>query len=100
MAGRPVRAVTMKKGTQPMAAAMTPVKPAANCPGRVISELNRRSEERRVGKECRYRWAPYHSKKKSRSDGEQVWSRWQQHRGRGTDRGTGRRTEYGASRRR
>src|SRR5690554_7937110 len=24
----------------------------------------RRSEERRVGKECRSRWAPYHSKKK------------------------------------
>src|SRR5580700_8330104 len=24
-----------------------------------------RSEERRVGKECRYRWAPYHSKKKT-----------------------------------
>src|SRR5947209_15209964 len=23
-----------------------------------------RSEERRVGKECRYRWAPYHEKKK------------------------------------
>src|SRR5574339_693482 len=25
----------------------------------------RRSEERRVGKECRSRWSPYHSKKKS-----------------------------------
>src|SRR6266508_62324 len=24
-----------------------------------------RSEERRVGKECRYRWSPYHSKKKT-----------------------------------
>src|SRR4029077_21295818 len=24
---------------------------------------SRRSEERRVGKECRSRWAPYHSKK-------------------------------------
>src|SRR6266511_3987960 len=24
-----------------------------------------RSEERRVGKECRYRWSPYHLKKKS-----------------------------------
>src|SRR5439155_11884615 len=23
-----------------------------------------RSEERRVGKECRYRWSPYHEKKK------------------------------------
>src|SRR5258708_40209491 len=28
------------------------------------SPLRRRSEERRVGKECRSRWSPYHSKKK------------------------------------
>src|SRR3712207_9083620 len=27
--------------------------------------LAQRSEERRVGKECRSRWSPYHSKKKS-----------------------------------
>ena len=25
-----------------------------------IPEMNRRSEERRVGKECRSRWSPYH----------------------------------------
>src|SRR5215208_1991018 len=34
---------------------------------RVLAErkvLRRRSEERRVGKECRSRWSPYHSKKK------------------------------------
>src|SRR5690348_18513284 len=30
-----------------------------------------RSEERRVGKECRSRWAPYHEKKKIRA--ELVW---------------------------
>src|SRR3712207_9553619 len=28
-----------------------------------------RSEERRVGKECRSRWSPYHSKKKSTTAG-------------------------------
>src|SRR5260370_34011400 len=28
-----------------------------------------RSEERRVGKECRSRWSPYHLKKKRRTDG-------------------------------
>src|SRR2546430_16201703 len=28
------------------------------------SDAARRSEERRVGKECRSRWSPYHSKKK------------------------------------
>src|SRR5216683_4509157 len=27
-----------------------------------------RSEERRVGKECRSRWSPYHSKKKKKSN--------------------------------
>src|SRR5438874_13767106 len=29
-----------------------------------------RSEERRVGKECRSRWSPYHEKKKSEGEGE------------------------------
>src|SRR5437660_12843186 len=28
-----------------------------------------RSEERRVGKECRYRWSTYHLKKKTHTDG-------------------------------
>src|SRR5205085_7997728 len=30
------------------------------------TRTTRRSEERRVGKECRSRWAPYHEKKKKR----------------------------------
>src|SRR6266404_6993697 len=30
------------------------------------SRFATRSEERRVGKECRYRWSPYHYKKKAR----------------------------------
>src|ERR1035437_10878480 len=29
-------------------------------------ESRRRSEERRVGKECRSRWSPYHEKKKKK----------------------------------
>ena len=39
---------------------------AAGCPVEAISEgaahyeINARSEERRVGKECRSRWSPYH----------------------------------------
>src|SRR5688572_33081219 len=38
---------------------------------RVVSGLakRRRSEERRVGKECRSRWAPYHEKKKHKNRG-------------------------------
>src|SRR6185295_18975901 len=38
--------------------------------GGVALELRQaleRSEERRVGKECRSRWSPYHSKKKTRT---------------------------------
>src|SRR5437899_12676359 len=31
--------------------------------GRPESQCPRRSEERRVGKECRSRWAPYHEEK-------------------------------------
>src|SRR5690242_21941247 len=33
-------------------------------PPRCIRATSRRSEERRVGKECRSRWSPYHQKKK------------------------------------
>src|SRR5205823_13070075 len=36
----------------------------------MASVQRKRSEERRVGKECRSRWWPYHSKKKKRSKGE------------------------------
>src|SRR5688572_31802347 len=32
--------------------------------GQARMTLNARSEERRVGKECRSRWSPYHEKKK------------------------------------
>ena len=28
--------------------------------GTKLEKLNKRSEERRVGKECRSRWSPYH----------------------------------------
>ena len=38
-----------------------------------------RSEERRVGKECRSRWSPYHEKKKKR---EQIGRAWGRRRGR------------------
>src|SRR5688572_33421924 len=31
-----------------------------------------RSEERRVGKECRSRWSPYHEKKKNKRENESV----------------------------
>src|SRR5688572_33491597 len=35
-------------------------------PGETVDALRRRSEERRVGKECRSRWTGYHDKKKER----------------------------------
>src|SRR5438094_9415360 len=40
----------------------------ANMPIVVLSARHARSEERRVGKECRSRWSPYHSKKNNRRD--------------------------------
>src|SRR5215208_1060740 len=40
---------------------LQPAQPPAD--GHGVGELER-SEERRVGKECRSRWSPYHSKKK------------------------------------
>src|SRR5256885_16372151 len=38
--------------------------PRPFAPGGEISGIVDRSEERRVGKECRSRWSPYHLKKK------------------------------------
>ena len=32
----------------------------ARATGKVLSAMDPRSEERRVGKECRSRWSPYH----------------------------------------
>src|SRR5690349_25159177 len=34
------------------------------------AEADARSEERRVGKECRTRWSPYHEKKKKDNEDE------------------------------
>src|SRR2546430_17587083 len=48
-----------------VAQAQNPRLPAAQCQWWYWSK---RSEERRVGKECRYRWSPYHLKKKKQSD--------------------------------
>src|SRR5256885_16383177 len=36
--------------------------------GRPLLEFYARSEERRVGEECRSRWSPYHLKKKKAND--------------------------------
>src|SRR5690348_18508551 len=44
----------------------TPVKGARPITAKKLSTACARSEERRVGKECRYRWSPYHLKKKIR----------------------------------
>src|SRR5215210_8106408 len=45
------------------------------CPSKTLvassgrAAVSSRSEERRVGKECRSRWSPYHYKKKEVTDG-------------------------------
>src|SRR3712207_9235654 len=40
----------------------------------VFQRFRRRSEERRVGKECRSRWSPHHSKKKNLREPLSPWS--------------------------
>src|SRR3970282_2544420 len=42
----------------------------------VLRRLGHRSEERRVGKEWRSRWSPYHSKKKTQADCIAYKLRW------------------------
>src|SRR5436853_7317841 len=42
-----------------------------------------RSEERRVGKECRSRWSPYHEKKKKRDIDRGLVAREEQWKGKG-----------------
>ena len=37
-----------------------PVTEAAGCELKTVTFADHRSEERRVGKECRSRWSPYH----------------------------------------
>src|SRR6266508_5460013 len=46
-------------------ALLTKVFPAALAPDEQFARLRSRSEERRVGKECRSRWSPYHYKIKN-----------------------------------
>ena len=53
------KAVILKDGTDVVASAVVQVGTGTSGPGRVLEEVFR-SEERRVGKECRSRWSPYH----------------------------------------
>src|SRR5947207_15896834 len=41
-----------------------------------VRAVHPRSEERRVGKECRTRWMPYHEKKNKESKDDMVASKW------------------------
>src|SRR3989454_11695731 len=62
----PVRGVGQRVGGDDREAAL-PQDTAALldvCAREPHDERHRRSEERRVGKECRSRWSPYHLKKK------------------------------------
>src|SRR3712207_7465863 len=60
---RPTRAVRVLAGPQGAAPRPVPLPLGADAPavaGRPAGPLAPRSEERRVGKECRSRWSPYH----------------------------------------
>ena len=55
-----VMAVCAFAGTTPVAAATLSAKQYINKMAKATEKLKSRSEERRVGKECRSRWSPYH----------------------------------------
>src|SRR5438270_13376601 len=48
------------------------VRPAHEQQRGAVAAVRVRSEERRVGKECRSRWSPYHEKKKNRRESGQI----------------------------
>src|SRR5689334_831642 len=56
----PADAYRFAKGEEITASSGQPVKLARPLDFLVVSDHSDRSEERRVGKECRSRWAPYH----------------------------------------
>src|SRR3712207_6939304 len=62
ISGRPAR---RRSGAAARRARPGPAGPARASPPRTRSARHARSEERRVGKECRSRWSPYHYKKKN-----------------------------------
>jgi len=52
--------VIPSRAPAPVATAASPTAPAPNSPANPPPGSSPRSEERRVGKECRSRWSPYH----------------------------------------
>src|SRR5690242_21959138 len=67
---------SIRRGPQPAANAPIRIGDHPNPPGRHAPfgqpERARRSEERRVGKECRSRWWPYREKKRKRAREKQT----------------------------
>ena len=62
-ASRLRRLLLRLRGVVPRRRALMPTAPKVwwiPCRGMMTASLWRRSEERRVGKECRSRWSPYH----------------------------------------
>src|SRR6266496_1652846 len=52
----------------PISATRSSAPPSSTCSRSSRPTRRRRSEERRVGKECRCRWSPYHLKKKNKNE--------------------------------
>src|SRR5689334_23687091 len=65
MSGRDIRSAYRSRMTRTKRTRLVSAGPQ---PARTTAEEERtdRSEERRVGKECRSRWSPYHEKKKKK----------------------------------
>src|SRR2546429_3158662 len=56
----PIYQSRAREGGHRRQAARRPVSPAQRIPDPAAPAAGARSEERRVGKECRSRWSPYH----------------------------------------
>src|SRR6266513_1077068 len=67
----------MSKATRSFRPSRSPKKAVTSAPPAGPDSRSRigRSEERRVGKECRSRWSPYHQKKKKKEKGSLAMKR-------------------------
>src|SRR5438876_12433140 len=61
-------AIVISRPARPKRACIIAHPPAARTASASVSSSAKRSEERRVGKECRSRWSPYHEKKKKQEE--------------------------------
>src|SRR5579863_6438648 len=70
--------MTLAKKSEAMGPSLPSTRPAPRMPAQFTANCRLRSEERRVGKECRSRWSPYDYKKNYRCRSRAVLRIWHQ----------------------